>query len=189
MFKTWWRWRCWRGWPTTKPAPSAVRPGGLVGHVLAVKREDFNSALAYLVRRLDEHTAAQFLRDTFGITPQPRPGHGVIRLRARVEGTPRFPASHVGHASAAPEQGFHNAGDTDWTQCNDRDALTKASRALDAAGADDLHRVLETARPAQPAWELLGIGRRADVLKRCGALMSGNASALSHAWSTTRRRR
>ncbi len=44
--------------------------GGLVVYAPAVKREDFNSALAYLVRRLDENTApGNFLRDMFAITP------------------------------------------------------------------------------------------------------------------------
>ncbi len=44
--------------------------GGLLVYAPAVRRADFNSAMAYLVRRLDENTAPEnFLHDAFGIEP------------------------------------------------------------------------------------------------------------------------
>jgi RHH-type transcriptional regulator, proline utilization regulon repressor / proline dehydrogenase / delta 1-pyrroline-5-carboxylate dehydrogenase len=44
--------------------------GGLLLYAPVVKREDFHSAIAYLVRRLDENTAPEnFLHDLFGLKP------------------------------------------------------------------------------------------------------------------------
>jgi len=44
--------------------------GGLLLYAPVVKREDFHSAIAYLVRRLDENTAEEnFLHDLFGLEP------------------------------------------------------------------------------------------------------------------------
>jgi RHH-type proline utilization regulon transcriptional repressor/proline dehydrogenase/delta 1-pyrroline-5-carboxylate dehydrogenase len=45
--------------------------GGLLLYAPVVKAEDFHSAIAYLVRRLDENTAPEnFLRHLFGLTPE-----------------------------------------------------------------------------------------------------------------------
>jgi RHH-type transcriptional regulator, proline utilization regulon repressor / proline dehydrogenase / delta 1-pyrroline-5-carboxylate dehydrogenase len=44
--------------------------GGLLLYAPVVNRDDFHSAIAYLVRRLDENTAEEnFLRDLFGMEP------------------------------------------------------------------------------------------------------------------------
>ncbi|HXA95119.1 MAG TPA: proline dehydrogenase family protein [Candidatus Dormibacteraeota bacterium] len=47
-----------------------ARAGGLLLYAPVVRAEDFHSAIAYLVRRLDENTAADnFLRHVFGLEP------------------------------------------------------------------------------------------------------------------------
>lgn len=44
--------------------------GGMLLYCPVAKREDFQSAIAYLIRRLDENTGPEnFLRHTFGLTP------------------------------------------------------------------------------------------------------------------------
>ncbi len=65
----WRRWsssRCSRAWPTTRRARCRRGRGGLLLYAPVVKAEDFHSAIAYLVRRLDENTAQEnFLRHVF----------------------------------------------------------------------------------------------------------------------------
>src|SRR5207245_7618765 len=47
-----------------------ARAGGLLLYAPVVRAEDFHSAIAYLVRRLDENTAPDnFLRHVFGLEP------------------------------------------------------------------------------------------------------------------------
>jgi RHH-type proline utilization regulon transcriptional repressor/proline dehydrogenase/delta 1-pyrroline-5-carboxylate dehydrogenase len=47
-----------------------ARAGGLLLYAPVVRAEDFHSAIAYLVRRLDENTASEnFLRHVFGLEP------------------------------------------------------------------------------------------------------------------------
>jgi len=151
--------------------------GGLVVYAPAVKREDFNSAMAYLVRRLDENTApGNFLRDMFGITPGSA-AWSRQRDRFLAAWEARHSVSTESRRASRPtvsERGFHNAADTDWTQAGNRDALSHALAEYVAPTPPlpgDLNYVLETARKAQPAWESLGSERRGELLKRCGAVM------------------
>lgn len=60
------------------PIARAVRAqaGGLLLYAPVVKRADFLSALAYLIRRLDENTSEDnFLRDAFGLSPDSATWH------------------------------------------------------------------------------------------------------------------
>src|SRR3972149_646900 len=68
--------RCWKAWPITRRGggtrAGAVpgRAGGLLLYAPVVRTEDFHSAIAYLVRRLDENTAPEnFLRHVFDLEP------------------------------------------------------------------------------------------------------------------------
>src|SRR4029077_18534132 len=48
-----------------------ARAGGLLLYAPVVRAEDFHSAIAYLVRRLDENTAPEnFLRHLFDLDPE-----------------------------------------------------------------------------------------------------------------------
>ena len=87
----------------------------------AVRHDDFPSAMAYLVRRLDENTAPEnFLRDMFAMRPDsPEWHHQCSRFikgwldRHSVSATPRrlTPALNPARSSS-----FQNEPDTDWTQ-------------------------------------------------------------------------
>lgn len=98
---------------------------GLLLYAPVVKREDFHSAIAYLVRRLDENTSPEnFLHDLFGMRPGdeawgrqkerflnacamiPTAAYGPKRVQDRSQ------EERPAHALDAP---FHNEADTDWS--------------------------------------------------------------------------
>ncbi len=154
--------------------------GSLLLYAPAVAREDFLSAMAYLVRRLDENTAPEnFLRDMFAM----RPGSGEWerqrerfvrgwneRMTVTAESRRRSPAVH-----RAPPETFHNEPDSDWTQASVREALWKTIRAWQPTPLPDLpalDSMLTEAGAAQPAWEALGAARRAEFLNTAAEVMS-----------------
>lgn len=99
-----------------------ARAGGLLLYAPVVPRDDFGSAVAYLIRRLDENTTeGNFLRDLFSLEPgsaawdrqrdaflasfeQPPPAEG-----------PRRRQDRAAPQSSAGEAPFRNAADTDWS--------------------------------------------------------------------------
>ncbi len=151
--------------------------GGLVVYAPAVKRQDFNSAMAYLVRRLDENTApGNFLRDMFRITPGSPAWERQRDAFLAAWGARHSVSAESRRARSRPptEGAFFNRADTDWTQAANREALSRALAAYAAMpppAPGDLDAVLTTARAAQPAWESLGCARRGELLKQCGAVM------------------
>ena len=153
------------------------RAGGLLVYAPAVERPNFISAMAYLVRRLDENTHPEnFLHDLFDLTPgspawerQRRrfldgwAGRGDVSAQSR-RGQPR----------PEPADGFHNAADTDWTQPDCRAALANALSRWHTPTVEELpslEQVLWTAVAARPAWEALGVAGRAAVLRRAADVM------------------
>ncbi|MES2708197.1 MAG: bifunctional proline dehydrogenase/L-glutamate gamma-semialdehyde dehydrogenase [Verrucomicrobiota bacterium] len=101
--------------------------GGLLVYAPVVKRQDFGSAMAYLVRRLDENTAPDnFLRDLFGITPgspdwkkQQRRFLAAWEARHDITGSARRPQNRLTETeedhAAHGARPFDNVSDTDWT--------------------------------------------------------------------------
>lgn len=96
---------------------------GLLLYAPVVKQEDFHSAIAYLVRRLDENTAPQnFLHDLFGLQPDSAMWHKqrdlFLQAAAQQQTVSDQPRRQQNRATethvAQPEQPFHNAIDTDW---------------------------------------------------------------------------
>ena len=129
-----------------------ARAGGLLLYAPVVPRDDFGSAVAYLIRRLDENTTeGNFLRDLFSLEPgspawnrqrdaflasfaNPAPAEGPRRRQDRSKDAPK--------GAATP---FANAADTDWTlPANrawiaghlDRLLATPTTVSLRVAGAD-----------------------------------------------------
>jgi RHH-type proline utilization regulon transcriptional repressor/proline dehydrogenase/delta 1-pyrroline-5-carboxylate dehydrogenase len=159
--------------------------GGLLVYAPVVHREDFGSALAYLIRRLDENTAPEnFLHDLFGLTPG---GAAWVRQVERFQNAwaARETVSADSQRAALPEKvksaGFVNVADTDWTQLRHRAALRQTLEAWSPPtlpALDELETVLERARLAQPAWEAQGVAARAEVLHRCGEEMAARRFAL-----------
>jgi RHH-type transcriptional regulator, proline utilization regulon repressor / proline dehydrogenase / delta 1-pyrroline-5-carboxylate dehydrogenase len=101
-----------------------AQAGGLLLYAPVVKAEDFHSAIAYLVRRLDENTAPEnFLHDLFGLEPgsaawqrQCERFLKSVRLQRTVSDQPRRtqdrrteqPEPHL-------DTPFANEPDTDWS--------------------------------------------------------------------------
>lgn len=101
-----------------------AQAGGLLLYAPVVKAEDFHSAIAYLVRRLDENTApANFLHDLFGLEPgspawdkQRDQFLEAVAQQGRVYTGPRRSQDR---RSEQPEPAYHtpfaNEPDTDWS--------------------------------------------------------------------------
>jgi len=150
---------------------------GLLVYAPVVKHDDFNSAMSYLVRRLDENTAqGNFLRDLFDLTP----GSEAWRrqeasfLAAWENRRKVFGGSRRAWARTPEGARFENAPDTDWTQSVWRDALSAAltrHQPESAPKPGDLETVLATACGAQVDWEERGFEHRASVLLRCADIM------------------
>ena len=154
------------------------RAGGLLVYAPAVRRADFISAMAYLVRRLDENTSPEnFLHDLFDLTPGSDAWHRQERrFLDGWEHRAAAPAeSRRGQPEPVPTDGaFHNAPDTDWTQADRRAALGQslaAWRSPSLPPLPTLEGLLTTARAAQPAWEAIGPTARAAILKRAADVM------------------
>jgi RHH-type transcriptional regulator, proline utilization regulon repressor / proline dehydrogenase / delta 1-pyrroline-5-carboxylate dehydrogenase len=110
-----------------------ARAGGLLLYAPVVRAEDFHSAIAYLVRRLDENTAPEnFLRHVFDLEPG-SPEWTAERERflaafgrvAQLPDAPRRTQNRRAEADARPvlrplERKFENAPDTDWTLAANR---------------------------------------------------------------------
>jgi RHH-type proline utilization regulon transcriptional repressor/proline dehydrogenase/delta 1-pyrroline-5-carboxylate dehydrogenase len=98
--------------------------GGLLLYAPVVSRDDFHSAIAYLVRRLDENTAEEnFLRDLFGMTPGDASWVSqrdrFLRTCAKKDSTAFGPRRTQNRATERPAPlpagaAFHNEPDTDW---------------------------------------------------------------------------
>src|SRR5262249_21807233 len=104
-----------------------ARAGGLLLYAPVVRAEDFHSAIAYLVRRLDENTAPDnFLRHVFGLEEGSadwrRECDRFLSAFARIEGLSDAPRQQQDRAVEAPSPGgrsadgrFVNEPDTDWS--------------------------------------------------------------------------
>ncbi|WP_035604472.1 bifunctional proline dehydrogenase/L-glutamate gamma-semialdehyde dehydrogenase [Haloferula sp. BvORR071] len=98
---------------------------GLLLYAPVVKREDFHSAIAYLVRRLDENTSPEnFLHDLFGMRPGDdawgRQKERFLNACAAIDSTPAGPKriqdrSQEKRSAHSLDQAFHNEADTDWS--------------------------------------------------------------------------
>jgi RHH-type proline utilization regulon transcriptional repressor/proline dehydrogenase/delta 1-pyrroline-5-carboxylate dehydrogenase len=158
--------------------------GGLLVYAPIVRKDDFGSALAYLIRRLDENTAPEnFLHDLFDLTPESESWERQVERFRQAWEDRRTVGSNSRRASlpARAEGGFHNESDTDWTQLRNRSALwevTETWKLPVIPPVDELAPVIERARAAQPAWEDLGHQRRAKLLRQCGDLIASRRMEL-----------
>jgi RHH-type proline utilization regulon transcriptional repressor/proline dehydrogenase/delta 1-pyrroline-5-carboxylate dehydrogenase len=98
--------------------------GGLLLYAPVVKQDDFHSAIAYLVRRLDENTAEEnFLRDLFGLTvggaiweKQKQFFLTAVARRDEAPATPnRQQNRHTEKRKFNPQAPFANEPDTDFS--------------------------------------------------------------------------
>ena len=172
--------------------------GGLLLYTPVVATADFDSAIAYLIRRLEEGASTDnFMSAVFELSANEalfaRERDRFLASLADVDDT--VPPPHrvqdrtVSPAPAA--DGFRNAPDSDpavaanrgWARAAlQRSADTvlgastvKASRIADAAGVD---RVLATALAASGAWADGGASARAAILHRAGDLLEDRRGEL-----------
>jgi RHH-type transcriptional regulator, proline utilization regulon repressor / proline dehydrogenase / delta 1-pyrroline-5-carboxylate dehydrogenase len=105
-----------------------ARAGGLLLYAPVVKAQDFHSAIAYLVRRLDENTAPEnFLRHVFDLEPGSAAWAAerdrflkAFGIKAGLSDAPRRTQDRSAEARAAGQPRgalahFRNEPDTDWT--------------------------------------------------------------------------
>ena len=109
--------------------------GGLLFYAPVVTEDDFGSAIAYLMRRLDENTAPKnYLRDLFGMWPggprwavQRRRFSEACQKRGEVSSRPgREQNRDIEYAVVDFEGGFENVPDTDWTREENRSWIWRA---------------------------------------------------------------
>ena len=110
-----------------------ARAGGLLLYAPVVRSEDFHSAIAYLVRRLDENTAPEnFLRHVFDLEPGSAEWAAerdrflaAFGIKAELSDAPRRLQDRKVEAGGPPAQRpleakFENDPDTDWTLAANR---------------------------------------------------------------------
>jgi RHH-type proline utilization regulon transcriptional repressor/proline dehydrogenase/delta 1-pyrroline-5-carboxylate dehydrogenase len=110
-----------------------ARAGGLLLYAPVVRSEDFHSAIAYLVRRLDENTAPEnFLRHVFDLEPGTPEWNAerdrflaAFGVEAQLSDAPRRTQDRGAEARAQEAHGrfdapFSNEPDTDWTLAPNR---------------------------------------------------------------------
>ncbi|HUP75322.1 MAG TPA: bifunctional proline dehydrogenase/L-glutamate gamma-semialdehyde dehydrogenase [Acidimicrobiales bacterium] len=120
--------------------PQAVATGQVAGGLLlyapVVHRDDFASAVAYLVRRLDENTSPEnFLRHLFTLMPgnaqweiERQRFRAAVRDRHDLDTRSR--RASVEHVAAPDEVRFVNEPDTDFAVKVARDAIVESLRAF-----------------------------------------------------------
>ncbi|MFD0894491.1 proline dehydrogenase family protein [Luteolibacter ambystomatis] len=126
--------------------------GGLLLYAPVVSREDFHSAIAYLVRRLDENTSEEnFLHDLFDIAPGnaawKRQEERFLRACARKDTVLAGPKRHqdraTEHTVALPvDVPFHNADDTDYSLPQNRQWIRKTIDAARGVAIADIPLVI-----------------------------------------------
>lgn len=181
------------GMANAQAAVVQQRAHGLLTYAPVVQPEHFQSAIAYLVRRLEENTTpGNFLRDLFSL----REGSDAWQLQrssfldacARATSlelacTPNRTQDRVTECAAptaAAAGPFQNAADTDFALSRNRqwisahlDQWSSPDPDLcvmgDAAAVD---HALETAVNAQRVWEDLGVAGRAAILRKAAAVIA-----------------
>ena len=124
--------------------------GRVLVYAPSVDQRDFASAVAYLVRRLDENTAEDnFLRRSFSMqagdeafeTERARFAEALERVDA-VETTSRRTQDRSQSPALATRAGFVNEPDTDFSRAVNREWLGEALKAAESARPDPLHSLV-----------------------------------------------
>ena len=166
---------------------AAVRrlAGDLLLYTPLVERRDFPSAIAYLVRRLDENTSAEnFLAHLFDLAADPAVFDdqaarfaASVRDRHIVDATRRRAASRIAPTATMPvSEPFANAPDTDWTHPDNRRWITAAlaeprDRLRDGPAPPttaDVDTAVSLAGAACAAWSAVAANERAEIINRAG---------------------
>ena len=164
--------RCSRAWPTTRRGRCRRGPAASCSTRRSCSAEDFHSAIAYLVRRLDENTAAgelpaPRLRPRAGLAGVGRASGAVPRrVRGRSTALSDAPAPHPGPRAPrtqrrprrrrrSPDAPFVNEPDTDWSLAANRAWIERRrwprwrDRAPESGAAPDRRRADRAAHEAE----------------------------------------
>lgn len=159
----------------------AQEAGALLLYAPIVDANDFGSALAYLVRRLDENTSAgNYLADLFDLTPD-SPAWEAQRERFLKAWSGRQEVCADSRRASLPETQasvFANTPDTDWTQPRFREALQAALTGyrpparIPVHHAEDIDDALERLVEGQEAWRNAPPEHRQQLLQACADRMA-----------------
>jgi RHH-type proline utilization regulon transcriptional repressor/proline dehydrogenase/delta 1-pyrroline-5-carboxylate dehydrogenase len=156
--------------------------GSLRLYVPVVATADFDNALAYLFRRLEESSSPEnYLRSLFDAERDPAAmSREEARFRDAVAARYQVTDARRRAAAPVPADGFHNAPATDPTSVGARQeivaSLTQFVRpALPAelVQTADIDRVLERAALVAPQWAATPADRRARLLRQVAAELAG----------------
>ena len=156
---------------------------GVLLYTPAVAAQDFDVAISYLFRRLEENASDEnFIHHLFGLEPgsaafaaEAAKFRTAVADRWLVGRTPRRQQDRGGEpeAAVAPDVGFFNEPDTDPALASNRAwASSIAARQWPAAQTpvtrqtNAVDRVVEAAAAAQPAWAACPLAERRDLLWR-----------------------
>ncbi|MFP5327905.1 MAG: proline dehydrogenase family protein, partial [Acidimicrobiia bacterium] len=162
----------------------AEAAGSVLLYAPVVHRREFDAAIAYLVRRLDENAAPDnFLRNLFtrdaASREWERERHRFLDAVARrnevsteERRTQDRRAEEVGGARTTPER-FLNEADTDFALEQNRDWIAdhlrayRPARSLEPVDADDVDSAVDRARKGGQRWRGTSRSERRSVLFGC----------------------
>src|SRR6266850_3456015 len=166
-----------------------ARAGGLLLYAPVVRAEDFHSAIAYLVRRLDENTAPEnFLRHVFDLEPgsvdwiaERDRFLGAFELESTLSDAPRRTQDRGKESDGTPavqrlDARFANDPETDWTLAANRAWLDDVVQRWRARPPDEVRLQVggefrtgartaegrDPSRPGRVAYRY-ALGSRADI--------------------------
>ncbi|MDR2380796.1 MAG: bifunctional proline dehydrogenase/L-glutamate gamma-semialdehyde dehydrogenase [Bifidobacteriaceae bacterium] len=160
--------------------------GSVLFYTPVVAAEDFDVAIAYLVRRLEENAAPQnFLHQSFAPVPDPL-AIAEEKFRLSVQEREKYSLEpRRGKVPAPPEQGFYNEPDSDAAVQAQRDvalaalAATPPTQAVaELTDVAELDGVIVRAVEAHPKWAGLTPTERATALRAAAGRLAAQRSAL-----------
>ena len=126
--------KCSKAWHRLSRGSFKSEAGSLLFYAPIVKHEDFGSALAYLIRRLDENTAeGNFLASLFSLRPGSSAWDDQCTTALSPPGTDRHKVPRPllplpGCPGARVPDTFTNEPDSDWTQPDDPQEIRQRCR-------------------------------------------------------------
>jgi RHH-type proline utilization regulon transcriptional repressor/proline dehydrogenase/delta 1-pyrroline-5-carboxylate dehydrogenase len=161
----------------------AQETGSVILYTPVTRHHDFSSAVAYLVRRLDENTSPEnYLRASFAIREGNDAWHSQrARFLASVRDAETLSTQSRRHARARHEADagadaawrageFRNEPDGDPTRSDELPfGLEPALHAVPVASRAEVDAHVETARRAQGEWWTRGAAARAEILRAAAA--------------------
>ena len=177
------------------PEAEAVRQrsGAMLLYTPVVAKVDFEAAIAYLVRRLDENTTPDnYLTAAFGIEPDnPAFRHEAAKFAAAVaqqsvlDLRPRRGQNRaLSHPPDDVSLPFTNEADTDFTVPRNRrwiaDHLTGDPRSstVSTATVTDVDRAVDQAHHAQRRWATMPDADRAALINRVGDVIAAERGTI-----------